>query len=679
MSSHHSVSGTVLCAIHRTCGTNPASPEVFELRGPLTPAQAERVAARVVERHRSFSVALDSHAGGHHTLTLVPHDTGNGPAHPPPELLADLLVMPAGAETVPLSGAQRGLVREAAQRQRDRGRHVEQLTWKWDGPLDTARFVDAWQSVVDRESVLRASFDWVAGPRLVLHERAAVDVVRHSRTALSWNDVVERDRLQGFELHRAGLLRLTLLDDVPGTAAGPSTQVLLTYHRALLDERAVHVLLREFYRAYLAGGALPGGERRPDVRDHARWLARQSTDAAQMFWLRAAPPRGAALSPGRPGAPTGQSGSAQVRRRLRSAQTLRLRSWAAGWGAGESSALHMVWALLLHRATGATGPVQVSFGVYMSGRDIALPGAADAPGLLGGSLPLTVTVDPEAPAGALVRQVRDAVLDMAAYPWVSDELVREWNDGGGDGVPDGRPMETTLVFDSRPELPSAVRGQLEVEGIRVDVPHLVGGDTSLAVTLVARHEPDGGLALTALYDREVLSDADATQALSQCVRLLCALADFPDTHTTVGQVLRVLDDSEVPSAAPRPAVTGRPALATLRLGEPGADVICLVAEEGVVPGAHDEFVRRYDGPERVVELRCQGAPRALPAVLVESSADGGRLLLCGCGPGAMTAYEIARTVAGGEEAIVVMTGVGGAGESAEALVAGLRSVLAGRS
>ncbi|WP_259446804.1 hypothetical protein [Streptomyces geysiriensis] len=40
---------------------------------------------------------------------------------------------------------------------RGAGRHVEQLVWRWHGPLDTERFAAAWQSVVDRESVLRAA------------------------------------------------------------------------------------------------------------------------------------------------------------------------------------------------------------------------------------------------------------------------------------------------------------------------------------------------------------------------------------------------------------------------------------------------------------------------------------------------------------------------------------------
>jgi hypothetical protein len=142
----------------------------------------------------------------------------------------------------------------------------------------------------------------------------------------------------------------------------------VTYHRALLDERGARLLVRQFYRSYLAGGVLPGGDRRPDIRDHAQWLTRQDPAGAREFWASAAPPAGAAVSPGRPGAPARHTGGpGRIRRRLSAARTSRLCSWAAARGAGESSALHAVWALLLYRAAGAGGPLPVAFGVQRPG------------------------------------------------------------------------------------------------------------------------------------------------------------------------------------------------------------------------------------------------------------------------------------------------------------------------
>ncbi|MFE5602984.1 condensation domain-containing protein [Streptomyces coelicoflavus] len=683
MSSHDAQAGTVLAVVHEPDRAAAGSALVFELCGPLGTAQAEAVAARIATRHRAYSVALEEEAG-RHLLRLSRAGAAAGPEPVPltGELLADLLQPPC-LGTVPVTGHQRELLLAAVNRPGAAGRHIEQLHWSWAGPLDIGRFTAAWQSVTDREIVLRASFDWTGAPRLVLHERAAVEVVHHRHTTVAWNDLLRRDRAREFALHRPGLFRVTLLDGPPTGATGPpaTTRILLSYPHALLDERGAQLLVREFCRAYLADGVVPGGERRPDIRDHVEWLRGQDTDVARRFWATAAPPAHAAVSPGRPGGRTRNTGPGRIQRRLRPQQTARLRSWAAAWGAGESSALHAAWALLLYRAAGVPGPAPVSFGMHLSGRDLMLRGAADVPGLLGNPLPVTVTVDPSAPLVGLLRQVRDAALDLSAYPWVSGDLVREWS--GRD--PGDRLTDTLVRFDTRPELPTALRSELGAQGIRVDVPQSVSSDTSLPVTLVARHDNQGGLTLTATHDRAGLSDADASGALSQCMHLLRLLPDHHDERVTVAQVLDLLRASEVPLAARQEPGPRGLALAVLRAGEPRADVIGLVVVPGVPPGAYDLLLSEYDGPERIVSLALDDAgglppPSGLRELgLRELPGTGRRLLLCGCGPAGRAAYEIARNTPYRTEGAtaVIMTGTGDAAESARALLRGLESVRAG--
>ncbi|MFF3920262.1 condensation domain-containing protein [Streptomyces sp. NPDC001852] len=664
--------------VHEPLGTRTWSPLVFELCG-LARTEAEAIAARVAERHPAYDVelddALDAGRPGRHLLRLTPR----GPATPggplSDDLLADLLA-PLAAGTVTVTGHQRALLTAAVEGQGGPGRYVEQIFWDWAGPLDLTRFISAWQSVAEREAVLRASFDWSGAARLVLHERAVVEVVRHVHAAVGWSELLRQDRARGFELYRPGLLRVSLLDGPPDTTgAGRSpTRVLVTYHRALLDERGARLLLRQFYRSYLAGGMLPGGDRRPDIRDHSEWLARQDPAVAREFWATAAPPADAAVSPGRPGGPPRHTeGPGRIQRRLRPPQTSRLRSWAAGRGAGESSALHVVWALLLYRAAGADGPLPVAFGVHLSGRDMSLRAAADIPGLLGNPLPMTVTVDPAAPLVDLLLQVRDAALDLNPYAWVCTDRIQEWS-GRAPG-PDL--TETTVRFDNHPELPENLRAELAAQGIRVGVPQSAGGDTTLPVTLVAHYDAEGALVLTALYDRARFTDTDASGTLSQCLHLLRSLPEHPDDTFTVADALRLLRSSEVPRMTPPGPGGSRLALAVLRAGEPQADVVCLVTVPGVTPGAYDTLVREHEGPERIVLLSVTG--RAVsPGTLQELLGPGRQLILCGAGPAGRVAHEIARRTAEqtGEAPALVMTGVGGAAESAQALSRALRAVRA---
>ncbi|MFE9932620.1 condensation domain-containing protein [Streptomyces sp. NPDC005533] len=673
--------GPVLAVVHEAGRGAAGSALVLGVRGLRHDADAEMFAARIAERHRRFRVTLEGHGPGRHTLRLLPDAGTPGPTSPSGtspggellsgELLADLLgPYPGAAEPLALAGDRRELLVAALTGADGPDRYLEQVHWNWSGPLDRARFDAAWQSVCGRESILRAAFDWTAVPRLLLHPHAEVEIVHRARRDTTWRELLDADRARGFALNRPPLLRLTLLEGAPGAP----TRVLLTCHRALLDERGVHLLLRAFYRAYLAAGALPGGERRPDLRDHARWLARQGAEGARELWTVAAPPRGAATAPGRPGPDTGQSGEGRVRRRLEEPYGPRLRAWAAARGVGESGALHMVWALVLYRAAAAGGPLPVSFGVRVCGGDIALPGAGGIPGLLGGALPMTVRVDPAAPLADLLRQVHDARLDLGAYPWVSADLVREWS-GRGPGEP---LTDSVLVFDAPADPGADVRRELEAQGVGVDAPRTVGAGAGVPVTVVARHEGGGALVLDAVHDRARLADADAAALLGQCVGLLRALPDLPDPDPTVGAVLGLLADTEAPSmAAARPPAVRRGALRTLRGGAASAEVICLLAVPGVVEGCYELFARDHRGPQTIVVLELDGPPGpVVPAALAGLPAHGRRLVLGGCGPGAAAAYALARVLADGfgSPVRVVMTGLGGPRGSAQALARGLAQV-----
>ncbi|MYS33377.1 condensation domain-containing protein [Streptomyces sp. KhCrAH-43] len=661
----------VLAVVHQPVPAASGLPFELELCGPLDPGRAESVAARVTQRHRAWTVTSDDPGAGRHILRLA--QAHGPPARPGAAVLADVLVLAAGArDTVAAAGHQRDLIRAAVRDPADG--HVGQLAWNWAGPLDTARLADAWLSVADRETVLRASFDWTHLPRLVLHEWAEIEIVHLEHAAVSWSDLVERDRLRSFAPHRPGLLRVTLLDGRPGPDGerGP-TRVLLTYHRALLDERGVHLLLREFYRAYARGGVLPGGDRRPDVRDHALWLARQHTGAAHAYWSTAAPPPEAIVRPGLSGgAPTGHTGSGRVQRRLRPPQTARLRTWAAMRGAGESSALHAVWALLLYRAVDATGPAPVSFGVHLSGRDVPMEGAGGIPGLLGNPLPMTVTVDPADPLTGLLEQARDVALDLSGHAWVPADRVRVWS--GRD--PDAELFATGVEFDSRPQMPEALLAELRGQGIEVDAPRSISAHPGLPLALAARHDADGGLTLTAMYDRRCLGDVDASALLSHCLRLLRSLPDHRDPQSTVGHVLELLQGFEVPRVLPRPPEPEGPDVSVLRAGDPAADTIVLVATPGVPPGAYEALVRDHPGPERILGLRVTRAGEPPASALLRLLACEGRLVLCGAGPGGTAAYEIAGASRDNTVAAVVMTGVGSGPDCARALATGLESVRA---
>lgn len=433
---------------------------------------------------------------------------------------------------------------------RGTGRHVEQFSWRWHGPLDTERFAAAWQSVTDRETVLRAAFDWEPKPRVVLYRRARADVVRHPAGTVDWGELLVRDRLRGFDLRRPGPLRVTLADvaapeDPPGGGAR-ATRVLLTFHHGLLDAWSVSVLLEEFGRAYLAGGVLPGGERRPDLRDWARWLERQDPAPARDFWTRAVPDGTPLVLPALPGPDTLQRGCGRAEASLSAADADRLHRWAAARAVPDSSVLHAVWALLLYRAAGTRGPAPVGFGVTVSGRGIALDSVERLLGPMRNCLPMTVRVDPAHRVGRLLATLRDRALDMAAYEWVATGQIHEWT-GRATG---GKLLDSVVAVESAPRPLTELRAGLARTGVRLEPAHASGAHTVHPVALLARRGADGSLTLTALHDRARISDADAQLLVGHCARLLHHLPATGDT-TTVADVLAVLAGDAPPRIAPR--------------------------------------------------------------------------------------------------------------------------------
>ncbi|MES4888799.1 condensation domain-containing protein [Streptomyces sp. NPDC096012] len=418
-------------------------------------------------------------------------------------------------------------------------RHVEQIWWRWHGPLDTERFVSAWQSVAEREAVLRAAFERRPSPRIVFHPHAHTQVLRHLAGSVDWDELLQEDRLHGFDVSRPGLLRVTLVD----TGVPDGTRVLLTFHHGLLDARSAYVLVNEFSRAYLADGVLPGGERRPDIRDWMCWLQRQDTASARDFLSRVLPAGTPVVLPVPAGPRTRRQGRGRAEARLTTAEANRLHRWAATRGLPDSSMVHVVWALLLYRAAKATGPVPVCFGVTASGRGITLESAERLVGPLRARLPVTVLVDPSWPIGRLLAALRDRVLEMAAYEWVSTGQIREWA-----GRPDSSP-QSFVSLEHTPCWPADLRAQLAEQGIRFGRQHAGGAHPAEPLALLVRGDADGSRSLAVVHDRSRIADADASRLADQCVRLLRHLPTLDGTET-VAEVLDAAAPEEPPHASP---------------------------------------------------------------------------------------------------------------------------------
>lgn len=352
-------------------------------------------------------------------------------------------------ETYELSPMQAGMLFHAVSGG-DPGVDIEQVVATLHEPLDEAQFVRAWQRVVGRHPILRSRFRWelVAQPVQDVIERVEIPVERSDWRALAeaerqhrFQALLDQDRARGFDLGQAPLMRLAFV-----RIAEREHWVLWTFHHALLDGRAYSLVLREvfaFYEAFSRDADADLPLPRP-YRDYIEWRRKLDDDSTRPYWrsvlsgFQAPTPLVATLDR-EPEHVTGRIWGAHEAR-LSAALTNALKERAHEASVTLNTLLQGAWALLLHRYSGEP---DIVFGATRACRRSA--GADDMVGLFINTLPIRVSIDPEARLVPWLQQLRAQQVAMRKYEHTPLVVVQGWSD-----VPRGTPLfESILVFENQ--------------------------------------------------------------------------------------------------------------------------------------------------------------------------------------------------------------------------------------
>jgi amino acid adenylation domain-containing protein len=335
------------------------------------------------------------------------------------------------------------------------GYDIEQIHVRLPEALAREPFERAWTLFARRHPALSASFRWeglaaavqrpdpdVRVPVVFVDWSASSETQREAQR----REFLERDRLLGFDLRRAPLMRVTVFE------LGPEqTEFVWTVHHILLDGRSFGTALLEVFGAYeaLARGASPEwpAAGRP-YGDYIEWVESRDWRTSLPFFKellsgkRVPTPLPLAEPAARPLPRTGASHH-EIIRPVDTSVAEKLRSFSRDAGVGMGAIVQAAFALVMQRVTGDD---DVLFGVTRSLRRSGLDGEAqNMMGLFINTLPARVKIDENQP----IRELLAAVTEQARRLRAHDHTPLVEVQGQSD-MPRGTALfDSLLMYDNR--------------------------------------------------------------------------------------------------------------------------------------------------------------------------------------------------------------------------------------
>ncbi|MBW4649607.1 MAG: amino acid adenylation domain-containing protein [Kastovskya adunca ATA6-11-RM4] len=426
-------------------------------------------------------------------------------------------------DAYPLSSLQQGILFHSLYAPSS-GVYVEQMSFDLSGRLNVSAFTQAWQQVIDRHSILRTAFVWekVKKPLQVVGRHVKLPWEEHNWQGISpieqqerLKNLLQAERRQGFELSKAPLMRLTLIQLTEATY-----HLIWSHHHLLLDGWSTQLIFKEviaYYEAFCQDQQLSLERPRP-YRDYIAWLQQQDLSQAEAFWREKF--KGFT-------APTPLSVD-QVFRKLPDQkedyeeQEIRLstRTTAALQSLGQQQHLTLntlvqgAWALLLSRYSGEE---DVVFGATVSGRSSALAKVESMVGLFINTLPIRVQVASEESLVTWLQQLQAQQTEARQYEYSPLVDIQGWSN-----VPRDMPLfDSIVVFENYPvEAHHRERvAELEIGNVRAFE------KTNYPLTFVAL--PGSELVLKILYDCRRFDSATITRMLGHFQTVLESMVANP--------------------------------------------------------------------------------------------------------------------------------------------------------
>jgi amino acid adenylation domain-containing protein len=440
----------------------------------------------------------------------------------------------------PLSHLQQGLLFHSAYAPQS-GVYIEQMQCRLQGALDGPAFREAWQRLVARHAVLRTRFMWrdVSSPVQIVMPSADLpwreldwQAFSGSEQAFRLQQFVQEDRRLDFDFERPPLMRLALI------RLGPETyEVMWTHHHILMDGWCLPILLKEVLTSYYAlrSGQEPANNFPAPYRHYIAWLQQQNSSDMEQFWRVTLKGFAAPTLLGDDSQAEESDGAAdygEFTLTIPASTTAAARACAKRCHVTENTLVQGAWALLLSRYCGET---DVIFGTTVSGRAAAIPGIESMVGLFINTLPLRLSVPPEAVVHQWLEEIAARNSELREYEQSPLAQVQGWSE-----VPRGQSLfESLIVFDNHPMDGTLEQGtsELAVERMKLQ------GQTNYPLTLNVL--PGKELTVAFWYQRRRFREDVVTRIARHFETLLSAMADAPQARLSALPMMEAAERAAV--------------------------------------------------------------------------------------------------------------------------------------
>ncbi|MGW6929940.1 amino acid adenylation domain-containing protein [Lentzea sp. NPDC054927] len=348
----------------------------------------------------------------------------------------------------PLAPVQQGMLFHVLEAQSDKGVYWAQGLYEFDGVLDLDAMRRAWELVVARHAVLRTGFVWegVPEPLQVVMSDVQVPFEVHDWSAVTdqqaaLDELLARDRAQGFDLTKPPLMRVHLITDGTG-----HHRMVWALYSGLCDGWSVPVVLEEVGATYdaLCRGTTPDLEPVRPYRDFIAWLGKRDRAEAESFWRNYL--AGLDAPTALPVDRSVRDHWAQGRRRaeLPMDLTTSIMDLARRRRVTPSTVIQAAWALLL---SAYSGDDEVVYGLTVSGRPADLPGVESMVGVFINTLPVRVRVSWERTFAEWLGELQENQVAVQRYEFTALSDIKRWSDlPRGSGV-----FDSIVVFGNYPQ------------------------------------------------------------------------------------------------------------------------------------------------------------------------------------------------------------------------------------